>query len=120
LAAVFSGDWELAVEGEALISNRLLALALLLMSGPAAAVAAPPATCPAAVQAKAYRALQTLDQRQQVEDVQLRSHPTAGYATMNGPVLRELEKRKQSERLAETLQSEAAKQHHCQMQGPDF
>jgi hypothetical protein len=101
-----------------LIGNRLLAM-VLLVSGPAA-VAAPPAACPAAVQAKADRALQTLEKQQQSEDVQLRSHPTASYATMNGPVLRELEKRKQRERLAETLQSEAGKRHHCQLQGQAF
>jgi hypothetical protein len=72
------------------------------------------------VQAKADRALQALEQRQQAEDTQLRSHPTASYATMNGPVLRELEKRQQRQLLADTLQREAGKQQHCQLQGPDF
>jgi hypothetical protein len=111
------------LNGEVLITHRLLALALVV-SGPAAAgsapVAAPVAACPAAVQAKADRALQALEQRQQAEDTQLRSHPTASYATMNGPVLRELEKRQQRQLLADTLQLEAGKQQHCQLQGPDF
>jgi hypothetical protein len=83
-------------------------------------VAATPAACPAAVQARADRALQSLQQRQELEDAQLRSHPTGSYATMNGPVLRELDKRQQREQLVETLQREAANKQHCQLQGPDF
>jgi len=39
---------------------------------------------------------------------------------MNGPVIRELEKRKQREALMERLQTGANQQHHCRLQGPDF
>jgi len=39
---------------------------------------------------------------------------------MNGPVIRELEKRKQREALMERLQTRANQQHHCRLQGPDF
>jgi len=97
---------------------RLLLLALLA-SGGAAAPAAEPAACPVAIQQKADQALQRLEQRQKAEDDQLRSHPTASYATMNGPVLRELEKRRQREQLAESLQAMAVRQH-CRLQGSDF
>jgi hypothetical protein len=39
---------------------------------------------------------------------------------MNGPVIRELEKRKQREVLIERLQTRTNQQHHCRLQGPDF
>ena len=97
----------------------VLALVLLLGGVPAVRAAEPPA-CPQAVQRKADQALEALEQHQAVEDEQLRRHPTASYATMNGPVLRELEKRQQRERLVETLQQKAKKSDHCQLQGPDF
>lgn len=75
--------------------------------------AAPLPPCPAAVQTQADRALANLEQRQQQEDTALRAHPTASYATMNGPVLRELEKRQQQETLKTSLQRQANQRHHC-------
>lgn len=75
--------------------------------------AAPLPACPAAVQTQADRALANLEQRQQQQDTELRSHPTASYATMNGPVLRELEKRQQREALEASLQRQANQRHHC-------
>ena len=89
----------------------------MLWMPPAAAAEWP--ACPATIQRQADRALQTLEQRQQAEDQHLRAHPTASYATMNGPVLRELEKRRQREQLAEELQVKAARQH-CRLQGADL
>jgi len=53
--------------------------------------------------------------KQRAEDQALRAHPTASYATMNGPVVRELEKRQQREALEEQLQGDASKKHHCQL-----
>ncbi len=97
-----------------------LALALLLGGVPPAVQAAEPPACLQAVQLKADQALTALDQRQAGEDEQLRRHPTASYATMNGPVLRELEKRQQRERLVQALQDQASKTHHCQLKGPEF
>ena len=99
--------------------SPLVALVLLLAVVPAGQAAEPPA-CPQAVQLKADQALTALEQRQAAEDETLRSHPTASYATMNGPVLRELEKRQQREQSAQKLQEQAVKTHHCQLQGPDF
>jgi len=86
---------------------------LLLVSG--RAVAATPPACGAAVQVQAMRSLASLEQRQQLEDEALRKHPTASYSTMNGPVLRELEKRKQREALAQQLQMEALRKDHCSL-----
>jgi len=54
------------------------------------------------------------------EDQALRRQPSSSYATMNGPVIRELEKRKQREALMERLQTRANQQHHCRLQEPDF
>ena len=94
-------------------------MVLLLGAVPAAQAADLPA-CPQVVQLKADQALAAVEQRQAAEDEALRRHPTASYATMNGPVLRELEKRQQRERLAETLQEQARNHHHCRLQGADF
>ena len=99
--------------------SPLLAL-MLLLGVTTAAQAAELQPCPEAVQLKAKQALAALEQRQAAEDEALRSHPTASYATMNGPVLRELEKRQQREQSAQRLQEQASKTHHCQLQGPDF
>jgi len=82
--------------------------------------AATPAACPAAVQTKADQALSQLQQRQHKDDEALRQSPSSSYATMNGPVLRELEKRKQQEQLVSKLKGEAASQHHCQLKGSAF
>jgi hypothetical protein len=79
------------------------------------AVAATPPVCGAAVQVQAMRSLTSLEQRQQLEDEALRKHPTASYSTMNGPVLRELEKRKQREALVQQLQLEALRMDHCSL-----
>ena len=79
------------------------------------AVAATPPACGAAVQVQAMRSLASLEQRQQLEDEALRKHPTASYSTMNGPVLRELEKRKQREALVQQLQMEALRKDHCSL-----
>jgi hypothetical protein len=65
------------------------------------------------VQAQAMRSLAGLDQRQHVEDEALRKHPGPSYSTMNGPVLRELEKRQQREALVQQLQDGASRQQHC-------
>ena len=99
--------------------SPLVALVLLLGAVPAGQAADLPA-CPQAVQTKADQALAALERRQAAEDEALRSHPTASYATMNGPVLRELEKRQQREQSAQRLQEQASKTHHCQLKGPDF
>ena len=99
--------------------SPLVALVLLLGAVPAGRAADLPA-CPQTVQTKAEQALAALEQRQAAEDEALRSHPTASYATMNGPVLRELEKRQQREQSAQRLQEQANKSHHCQLQGADF
>ena len=86
---------------------------LLLVVG--RAVAATPPACGAAVQAQAMRSLARLEQRQQLEDEALRKHPTPSYSTMNGPVLRELEKRKQREGLVQKLQTGTLKKDHCSL-----
>ena len=99
--------------------SPLVALVLLLGAVPAGQAADLPA-CPQAVQTKADQALAALERRQAAEDEALRSHPTASYATMNGPVLRELEKRQQREQSAQRLQEQASKTHHCQLKGPEF
>ena len=93
-------------------------VSLLAFPGPSVASpapASPASACPAAVQSQANHALADLDQRQQQEDAQLRSHPTATYATMNGPVLRELEKRQQREALETSLERQASQRHHCKL-----
>ena len=64
-------------------------------------------------------ALAALEQRQQTADAQRRSHPTATDMTMNGPVLRELEKRHEREALVDTLTATAAKQQHCALNVPE-
>ena len=102
-----------------LLRSPLVALVLLLGAMPAAR-AADLAACSQAVQVQADQALAALERRQAAEDEALRSHPTASYATMNGPVLRELEKRQQREQSAQRLQEQAGKSHHCQLQGADF
>ncbi len=102
---------------------RLLTILLLGLSGPLAgppARAATLAACPAAVQTTADRALAELQQRQHKQDEALRQAPTSSYATMNGPVIRELEKRKQQEQLVTRLQGDAARQHHCLLKGSAF
>ncbi len=105
------------------MQRRLLPFLLLGLWGP---LAGPPgraatlAACPTAVQAKADQALSKLQQRQHKEDEALRQAPTSSYATMNGPVIRELEKRKQQGQLAGKLKGDAARQHHCQLQGSAF
>ena len=75
--------------------------------------------CSAADQHKAEQALRTLEQQQQAADVQRRSHPTTTDTTMNGPVLRELEKRHEREALIDTLTAKAAKQQHCALSLPE-
>jgi hypothetical protein len=71
--------------------------------------------CPASLQSQANQALIKLDKKQRVEDQELRAHPTSSYATMNGPVVCELEKRQQREALEEQLQGSASKKYHCQL-----
>jgi hypothetical protein len=71
--------------------------------------------CPASLQSQANQALIRLDKKQRAEDQELRAHPTSSYATMNGPVVRELEKRQQKEALEEQLQGGAFKKYHCQL-----
>ena len=93
--------------------SPLLALLLLAVLPPGQAAAFP--ACSQAVQRKADQALAALEQRQAADDEALRRQPTASYATMNGPVLRELEKRKQREALEEELQRQASKANHCQL-----
>ncbi len=105
------------------MQRRLLPFLLLGLWGPLAgppARAATLAACPAAVQTRADRALAELQQRQHKEDEPLRQAPSSSYATMNGPVIRELEKRKQQEQLVSKLKGDAARQHHCQLQGSAF
>ncbi len=90
-------------------------LGSLLWLLPGAALASAPPACGSAVQLRANQSLASLEQRQQVEDQALRNHPTASYSTMNGPVLRELEKRHQREALVQQLQAEALKKNHCSL-----
>ncbi len=91
--------------------NAMVALVLWALSGVALASTPPP--CGNAVQIHAKRSLASLEQRQQIEDEALRNHPTSSYSTMNGPVLRELEKRHQREALVQQLQSEALRKEQC-------
>jgi len=107
------------VEANRIWLSPLVAMGLWVSGFPGTQAAVLPA-CPAQIQKEADQALNSLAQRQTREDGQLRSHPTASYATMNGPVLRELEKRQQREALAESLQARAGNQHNCRLQGPDF
>ncbi len=101
-----------------LLPFLLLGLWALLAAPPARAASL--AACPAAVQTKADRALADLQQRQHKEDEALRQSPSSSYATMNGPVIRELEKRKQQEQLVTKLKGHAATQKHCQLKGSAF
>jgi hypothetical protein len=95
-------------------------VALALMAPLAGTWAAPLPPCPKAIQSQANTSLGTLSQQQDKEDQELRRQPSSSYATMNGPVIRELEKRKQREALVERLQTRANQGHHCRLQGPDF
>jgi hypothetical protein len=98
--------------------SAMAALAVLAPLAGAHAAALPP--CPAAVQNPANTSLSALSHQQDKDDQELRSHPSGSYATMNGPVIRELEKRKQREALIERLQTRANHDHHCRLQGADF
>ena len=102
----------------ALLAPVLLLPALGLQALLPASAGSLPA-CSAAVQHKAEQALAALEQRQQAADAQRRSHPTATDMTMNGPVLRELEKRHEREALVDTLTAKAAKQQHCALNVPE-
>jgi len=94
--------------------------ALAVIAPQAGAWSAPLPPCPAALQSQANTSLESLNQQQAKEDQALRRQPSSSYATMNGPVIRELEKRKQREALMERLQTRANQQHQCRLQGPDF
>jgi hypothetical protein len=94
--------------------------ALAVIASQAGAWAAPLPPCPAALQSQAHTSLESLNQQQAKEDQELRRQPSSNYATMNGPVIRELEKRQQREALSERLQTSANQQHHCRLQGADF
>lgn len=63
--------------------------------------------------------LSALEHKQQAEDLQRQRHPSASDTTMNGPVLRELEKRHERERLIVSLKARAAKQLHCDLSVPE-
>ncbi len=95
--------------------QRAAMVVAILSLAPGAALASSPTPCGDALQSHAIKSLAALEQRQHVEDEALRNHPTASYSTMNGPVLRELEKRQQREALAKRLQEEALHQHHCSL-----
>ena len=106
------------------VQRRALRLAALLspmlvMQALGPALAGPLPVCSAAVQHKAEQALGALEQQQLAADAQRRSHPTATDTTMNGPVLRELEKRHEREALVASLTAKAAKQQHCALSLPE-
>jgi len=110
--------WLNTGRGNGLIRAVVAGLSLAFWGLVVPSVGAAPAGCPAAVQSRADGALTTLDKRQKAEDEQLRAHPTASYGTMNGPVLREMEKRQQRETLEDQLQANATKERHCLLQFP--
>ena len=64
--------------------------ALAVIASQAGAWAAPLPPCPAALQSQAHTSLESLNQQQAKEDQELRRQPSSNYATMNGPVIREL------------------------------